>query len=346
MLSDITTLIEPMLEELRRHPTFAPSQFWTGLARKNVEMLEREGLDNFKRTVSNNYFNWLIFGRYDPQYNNVVRTWLRRPNPGALLFRVSGDTRVQTMLQDAPTPLTPKQAWRYGLFVSMLWDLGRRIDRRGILSRLDEPLLGNPIRISRGGRLITQDLVNSSLELGTMLDLPHTGPRLKVAELGAGYGRLAYAYLATQPGQYFIFDIPPALLVSQWYLQRVLPNKKVFMFRRFDAWEQVAADVAAADVAFFTSNQLAMVPDAYFDIVTSISTMPELTPAQVKLFLTEFARTSAHHIFLKQWLNWKNPDDGTHLSMDDYDLGKAWRVVLDQTDPINPLFFKRVWSKL
>jgi putative sugar O-methyltransferase len=347
MPSDFTSLLKPMLDELRPHPLFMPSEFWTGLARKNVEMLEREGLDNFKRTVANNYFNWLIFGRSDPQYDNVVRTWLRRPNPLALLFRVSGDTRVQTVSQDAPKALTAKQAWRYGLFVSMLWDVGRRIDRRGILNRLYEPLLGNPIRIIRGGRLITQDLVNSGLELGTILDLPCAGRgRMKVAELGAGYGRLAYAYLATQPGQYFIFDIPPALLVSQWYIQGVFPNKKVFAFRRFERWDEVAADVAAADVAFFTSNQLALVPDSYFDIVTSISTMPELTAAQVKMFLAQFVRTSAGHIFLKQWLDWKNPDDGTHLSMNDYDLGKAWDIALDRKDPINPRFFNRVWSRL
>ena len=165
-----------------------------------------------------------------------------------------------------------------------------------------------------------------------------------MAELGAGYGRLGHAFLATQPGQYCIFDIPPALHVSQWYLSRLFPQKRIFGFRPFNNWAEVAAEVEQADLAFFTSNQLALVPDGYFDVVTSISTLPEMSMAQVKLFLAQFARTARGHVFLKQWTSWKNPLDGTDLTMDDYVLGENWRVTLDQVDPINPLFFNRVWS--
>jgi putative sugar O-methyltransferase len=345
MQSDIATEIAPMLEELRKHPEFMPSEFWSDLGIKNLRMLEQEGVENLKRTVSNNYFNWLIFTRKDPQYDNVFRQWKQRPSLRTLLFWVAGDRTVQTMLQTAATPLKRVQAWRYGFFVSMLWDLGLRLDKHGILARLEEPKLGNPIRVMRGGRIIAQDLVNSSLELGVILDLPRVRPGpLKVAELGAGYGRLGHAFLATQPGQYCIFDIPPALYVAQWYLTKLLPNKRVFRFRPFSHWSEVAEEVAQADVAFFTSNQLALVPDRYFDVVTSISTLPEMSMVQVRLFLKQFARTSAGHVFLKQWTSWKNPLDGTNLTMDDYVLGGDWKVTLDQVDPFNPLFFNRVWT--
>jgi hypothetical protein len=37
-------------------PVFLPSAFWCDLNDKNRRMLEEEGLANFKRTVSQNYF--------------------------------------------------------------------------------------------------------------------------------------------------------------------------------------------------------------------------------------------------------------------------------------------------
>jgi len=345
-MSSLSADIEPMLQELRRHPEFMPSRFWEDVGAKNLQMLEMQGLDNFKRTVANNYFNWLLFSLHDPQFNNVFRQWLRHPRLQTLFFRVAGNRDVQTTLQQEPRPLSNTEAWMYGFFISMLWDLGTRLDRNGILAKLDEPVLGNPIRVERGGRIIAQDLVNSSLELGSILRLPRSRDGiLTIAELGAGYGRLAYACQRIQAARYFIFDIPPALNVSQWYLTRLFPERRIFRFRSFQDWSEVAAEVAEADIAFFTSNQLALVPDRYFDVVTSISTLPEMSTTQVGLFLGHFARTAADHVFLKQWSSWKNPLDGTDLTMDDYDLGRDWHVTLDHVDPINPLFFNRAWSR-
>ncbi len=55
------TAVNAMLEELRvADPVFLPSGFWADLNDKNRKMLEAEGLSNFKRTVAQNYFSWLI----------------------------------------------------------------------------------------------------------------------------------------------------------------------------------------------------------------------------------------------------------------------------------------------
>jgi putative sugar O-methyltransferase len=58
-----------------------------------------------------------------------------------------------------------------------------------------------------------------------------------LAELGAGYGRLGYVMLKTAQCQYFVFDIPPALYLSQWYLTTLFPKRRAFRFRRFDTFE-------------------------------------------------------------------------------------------------------------
>ena len=95
---------------------------------------------------------------------------------------------------------------------------------------VNEPEIGNPFRIECGGRLLSQDLASSIVECNVVADLLKDIPRPRVAEVGAGYGRLAHTYVSTLPGQYFIFDIPPALGVAQWYLEKALGPDRSFAF--------------------------------------------------------------------------------------------------------------------
>ena len=75
---------------------------------------------------------------------------------------------------------------------------------------------------------ISQDLGNSTLEfyaIAEALGREDPGPN-GVLELGAGYGRLAWLYLAAFPRlRYLIVDIPPALALSQEYLTRLFPRQ-------------------------------------------------------------------------------------------------------------------------
>ena len=80
-------------------------------------------------------------------------------------------------------------------------------------------------------------------------------------------------------------------------------------------------------------------------MVVSISTLPEMRPEQVALYLEQFRRLADHAIFLKQWRSWTNPSDGTSMSLDDYRLGGDWQVVHDEVDPVNPAFFNRIWHR-
>jgi putative sugar O-methyltransferase len=347
MTNDLETSLAEMLAELAKDKAFLPSEFWSDICKKNMRMIKEVGIENFKRTVSNNYFNWLIFSMRDPQFRNVVMTWLRSPRVSTLFYRFKGDRFVQTVLEDRPTELNNSLARRYGFFVSALWDIGLKLDRRGLLTKTSEPEIGNPLRISRGGKLISQDLVNSTLELNQILSLHRSrSAQFRIAEFGAGYGRLAHLFQATQSGQYFIFDIPPALYVSQWYLSKLFPEKRIFRFRPFSDWREVADEATSADIGFFTSNQIALFPEQYFDVLTSISTLPEMSMHQVRLFLKLFAHVTRDHVYLKQWSSWKNPLDGTDLSMKDYDFGDDWQLQKYVQDPINPLFFNAIWSRL
>src|SRR5262249_44905394 len=73
-------------------PLFSPSAFWHALNEDNRRMLVEEGLANFKRTVSNNYFNWLITDHKSAPFRHAFRQWLRRPDLLPMLTRL-GETR-------------------------------------------------------------------------------------------------------------------------------------------------------------------------------------------------------------------------------------------------------------
>jgi putative sugar O-methyltransferase len=290
----------------------------------------------------------LIVDREHPQFKCVFTDWRRHPSLWPLLSRIEKRVSLRLTLTSEAVVLTDDQRKLYRLFVSYLWEMMRRADKHRLHLRVSEPKVGNPIRVWRVGRLITQDLANSIIECNLVADLlkEEESKDRRVAEIGAGYGRLAHVFSTTQPGgTYYVFDIPPALYISQWYLTRVLPGKRIFDFRRFNQFEDVREEMEQSDVVILSANQIREFPPAYFDVIVSISTLPEMRPEQVKLYLDLFGSLSRRHVYLKQWKNWKNPLDGTDMRIEDYDLGEAWETVLDRTDPINPEFFNRVWRR-
>lgn len=342
----VESSIDAMFEELETDPVFMPSRFWRDINTKNFKMLEREGLNNFKRTLTQNYYNWLVVRPTDPQFLHALRTWLRHPSMAPLRTTAEKTIRLQTTLLNEPTSLRWHQRFIYVLFVSLLWDVVCQLDKTDISRTISEPEVGNPIRISRNSRLISQDLANSLVEYNVVAELiseAHGRPR--VAEIGAGHGRLAHVFLSSQQGTYFIFDIPPALNVSQWYISEVYKEKRIFRFRHFNTYEEVREQVESADIAFFTANQIRKFPPRYFDVVLSISTLPEMSLEQVTLYLELFQSLSRRHIYLKQWKSWKNPLDRTDIRVEDYVLDAHWTLQMDRTDPINPQFFNRVWRR-
>ena len=339
--------IAAMVAEVERGPEiYRPSRFWEHLNCVNKGMLQELGLENFKRSVAQNYFNWLVLGRGDPQFRAASGRWLRRPSLQPFLNKLE----VPELLRTTAGPednIRPMSLWIYKLFVGMLWEYALQQDWSGISGRVEEPEIGNPIRLYRRGKLITQDLANSIREynaiLGAARDLAESPKR--VAELGAGYGRVAHVFLSDQRTKYFIFDIPPALHVAQWYLGEAHPARRAFRFRHFDAFGEVAAELEACDVAFLTPNQMALFPDGYFDIFATISTLPEMAAEQIENYLRQIERLSKRFVYLKQWLDWENPADGHRVVSDSMRLGSGWTPVYDRPDAIQPLFFERLWRK-
>jgi hypothetical protein len=79
---DLGRQVKEMSAEVQDGPAvYRPSRFWERMAGVNERQLSEHGLDSFKRTVNQNYFNWLISNPRDPQYRALIKDWLTHPVP-------------------------------------------------------------------------------------------------------------------------------------------------------------------------------------------------------------------------------------------------------------------------
>ncbi len=346
-VADIEALIAAMREGMADAPEiYRPGRFWDELIDANLEMLRSEGVENLKRTVSNNYYNWMVTGLGDPQLRHAARVWLAHPTWAPLVNRLEEPaTGLRMLYREGSFSLSPFVSWPYKFFVGATWETARREDGFGLTDRLSEPQVGNPLRIRHRGRLISQDLANGIIELSFAGRSGALREGCRVAELGAGYGRLAYVYAQAIPLVYCIFDIPPTLAVAQWYLTQVLGPERVLAYAPGGDFGAVQPRLKPGTVAFFTPDQMEMFPDGWFDCTQTISTLPEMPRRQAMHYLGLLSAKSSRAVFLKQWLRSRNDADDAELSEPDYALPAPWRLAHRRVDPVQPAFFNQLWLR-
>lgn len=333
----ISTL-ELMFASLERNGgAFRPSKLWRELNRLNIQQLETLGLDNIKQTVATNYFTFLI-RVWDDQFRALVRH--------------IGPSQWRRILRDLPPyqnahGLSRLQFFQLCVFTRMLWEYAQQFDSKGLLERVQEPLIGNPFPITYQGRLISQDTINSVTELYSIFDgrdLDFAAP-IRVTELGAGYGRNAYVFQTLfKACKYVIIDIPPALYVSQEYLSATLPGRKIFEFRDFESFASVRNEFEAADLCFLLPHQAALLPEKSTDIFLNISSLHEMTVGQIEAYFSLVDRLTRRSFYLKQWKLAKNRVDQVRLSESSYPYRPHWRKRYSRTALLQPNFFEAIYD--
>lgn len=338
---------------MRGDPAFRPSRFWEKMAAEHLVHLSPGRLMVFKRTINNTYMQWLPGSFDDPRLKLPLADFAAHPS--MLPVEVAADVPPQPELArevvgyDGHAPFTnPGYLRFYAFYTGLVWQLMTRYASDDLHTRIEEPALGAPIVLRCQGRAISQDLAQSLLEyyrvkeLVRQLDMP---ARPTYLELGAGYGRLAYVFLTAVPCRYVIVDIPPAILVAKWYLSSIFPERRVFGFRAFQDFSEVREEIEAADIVFLSPNQLALLPDRFFDVAMSVSSLHEMTLDQIGRYKALISAKTARAVYLKQWTRWRNPEDGIEVTVGLYALAPPWRLVLDATDLANCEFTEQGWHR-
>jgi putative sugar O-methyltransferase len=328
-------------------PIVQPSHYWRSLNDHNLRQLDDEGFARFKRTVNQNYFSWIPHTVFDQQLRALLRAWLRHPEPAVLTARL-GDVTTLEAGTERSNPFASAGARRiHGLFLALLWEHVRRRDRRGILTRLQEPELGEPVVATYRGRRISQDLCNSVHELysATAAMSANELGAGGVLELGGGYGRVAWVFLEEFPtARYILCDIPPALAIAQQYLTALFPDRPTFRFRHFDDAAEVADELAASQLAFLTPNQLELLEPLGVSLFINISSLHEMRPEQIAYYLGQVDRHTDGWFYTKQWETWHNTEDDVVIGRADYPIPSGWRTIYERRHPIQRAFFHGLYS--
>jgi putative sugar O-methyltransferase len=350
--SELRASLAAMQAEIQRHSLYVPSEFWGSWGRFNDKLLADYGIENFKRTVSHNYQNWMMTSANDSQVRRLHELWPTHRSHQPWLNAIEAPDHVGSPIDPRFTrpeyPLADSRKREiYRVAVGLLWEYVLSTDSFGVLDRLTELEVGNPLRIWRNGRLISSDIAHSVRERNILLNTLglNGGEGLSVAELGAGHGRLAEIFGRTTNYRYFIFDITPALGVSQWYIKSIFPDERIFEFRRFESFSEIENELRECRFAFFTPNQIELIPDDAFHLFINMNSLMEMRADQVRNFLNQIDRLTTRAFLSRQWLKWRNPDEGHSFVKEDFALSERWRVSLDQIDDVFPEFFNQVWQR-
>jgi len=336
-------VLNAMMQSMKQaSPLYTPSAFWDDLARKHIKQLDHDGFKNFKRTLNMRYFNWGVFAILRHQFLPIFRRWMSHPSmvPFSAEFNDYGASPGSKTKS-----FDPITANIYRVYVAMLADFVADSDKLGLLDKLAEPAIGNPFVIKYRGRYLSQDLCNSVHEFyhSTTACDPFK-PGFRIAELGAGYGRLGHVYLSVLPNaSYCVIDIPPALYISQRYLTEIFPEEKVFKFREFNSFEDVRAEFENSRIRFLAAHQIELLPPNQFDLFINISSLHEMTREQVANYIHYIDRLCRGSFYTKQWHTSNATINGYALKESEYPIPANWKEVFHRQHPIQSLFFEALY---
>jgi putative sugar O-methyltransferase len=287
------------------------SRYWEVLNARNNKQLSDYGYDNFKRTLALNYFTWIGL-----PWDVKVRFLVKRA-PVATTFK----NMAKAIRAGQHKYFTWAQSLSYNFLTFMTWDYMERKVPENIWRDLEEPKDGNPPEIYFKGKLISQDLANSFLEVYSMIDDNLTPAT--VLELGAGYGRTAFVLLKKFPKlKYIVVDISPALEVCKKYLTAQFPGR---------------------DMTFLTPDEVSKLGDKSVDLFINISSLHEMLPEAIKQYFDQIDRLSRYFYF-KQWKVSKIPFDNIVITENDYPVKNSWKKIYHRNCAVQANFFEAMYE--
>jgi putative sugar O-methyltransferase len=299
-----------------------PSEFWKRLAAEHSDALSEFGLDHFKRHQALRYFNWQWTWRR-LRGSEQFRFLLANTPPAAWVRSAAGRVKLRDPAWQH-TGWSVADRWLYCFAVRLLWSYAEAHDPAGVTS-LPEPSLGGPFPVQRAGRLVSQDLANTALEVAALQEALAGRKPARFLEVGAGYGRMAHALLSVYPdATYTIIDIEPAILICRWYLSQLFAPERL---------------------RFLSPGEAELLAPGSTDVALSVSSLQEMTPAQVAAYLRLFDNVAAGGtVFLKQWDVWTNPVDEVTMAFDDYPIPGRWKSLLRSRAPVQTRFVQAAWD--
>jgi hypothetical protein len=121
--------------------------------------------------------------------------------------------------------------------------------------------------------------------------LLHPG-KTTVAEIGGGFGGMAYYLLRDRPKvTYCDFDVPESIALTSYYLLKAFPQLKFLLYGE----EGLTKDgIARADVLLMPMFELTTMPPGSVDITFSSHGMSDISPQAMVEYINNIVRMTRH----------------------------------------------------
>jgi len=221
---------------------------------------------------------------------------------------------LQTMYRnffrdDCATGLVPIQRMKGGYFGEAVTDFRRRLYLIDALYRLDYwkaqtgsryrlrdlagPATGNPFGVMLEDTLVR---VGSEYQHYCAQKIAALLPpgNAAVAEIGGGFGGMAYYLLRDRPATTYIdFDVPESIALTSYYLLKAFPERKVVLYGEA---EPTVETISQADIVLMPIFELAGLPSGTVDLSFSSHAISDLSPGVMAEYLNDIARITRKHL--------------------------------------------------
>lgn len=334
-------ILHDMMQGMQQAPKiYQPSPFWSALNSSHWKEITSYGINNFKGSINMHYFNWSIWKILVHQLTPLISE-ISKGNFSPLFHSrlISGNSDFGIQLKNNPI-----SSFIYRVYIAAFFDYLKRQDHLDILNCIEEPNAGKPVKVHYKKKGISQDLCNSVQEFYSIINSINYYQKFDIGEIGAGYGRLAYVFLKILPNStYCIIDTPPALYLAQQYLTTIFPQARRFHYRPFHSYQEVKNEFEAAKIKFLLPHQIELLPNHIFNLMVNISSLHEMTTAQIYNYIKQIQRLCQGYFYTKQWRKSRTKDNN-YIKGKDYPIPKKWEIIFQHRHPIQWMFFEALYK--
>lgn len=271
------------------------SRFWNILNMRNIDQINKHGIEKYSQTVSLNYFTYTEF--YDDRIKNII----------SKLKNINKDISKYDIFKKYEY-LDHSQSINHNIILNLLYSYFKSFHNTELLKVFDgkDYLLSETPYIEIDNVKITQDRINSILEYLTIKEITKRFTKnLNILEIGAGSGRTTEAILAFEKdkiGKYFVVDIPPALYLSYLRIKNNFPQKKIDIAKNISSIEEIRNFINKNDVIFLLPHQLSLLEKSGFkiQIFVAVDCLHEMDKKTIKYYM-DYADRLCEFFYFKIW---------------------------------------------
>jgi putative sugar O-methyltransferase len=226
------------------------------------------------------------------------------------------------------------------------WSALQQRDQFGLLAKIEEPELGQGDAVVVGGRRVSIDLLQSIDEFYRLVEVMgwKRDDHVTIAEIGAGYGRLAHVVLTAMPNaRFLLFDLPESLLLSEYYLTNLFPDSPALLYPDSADAPDAKERWKSARIAWGLPHQLRTLPRGSVDAFVNIYSFMEMSPQQVETYFDAIEAIDPRVLFIKQHKHEVNILEQSLLTTKGYPVRPSWKLVFDGTSALYEDVFEAIY---